>query len=102
MVEPSFATCFLQGPGDFASRSIMEIIGLIVWLTGVINLLTNPPDPSSYDREVQAKTQHRFALSWDWSVPTRNATHVGPFPSCEDRILLEWFVQCPHVERQPH
>ena len=29
--------------GDLVSRLIMGIIGVIIWLTGVINLLTKSP-----------------------------------------------------------
>ena len=35
-------TC-LEGHGDLVSRLVMGIIGVIIWLIGVINLLTKSP-----------------------------------------------------------
>ena len=34
---------YLEGHGDLVSRLIMEIIGVIIWLIGVINRLTKSP-----------------------------------------------------------
>ena len=33
---------YLEGHGDLVSRLIMGTIGVILWLTGVINVLTKP------------------------------------------------------------
>ena len=40
---------YLEGHGDLVSGLILGIIGVIIWLTGVINLLTKSPRPSKYD-----------------------------------------------------
>ena len=38
---------YLEGKGDLGSRLVMGIIGVTVWVIGVINLLTKSPDPPS-------------------------------------------------------
>ena len=38
----------MEGQGDLVTRLIMGIIGVTIWVIGVINLLTkSPPDPPS-------------------------------------------------------
>ena len=34
---------YLEGQGDLVSRLIMGIIGVTIWVIGVINLLTKSP-----------------------------------------------------------
>ena len=34
---------YLEGHGDFVSRLITDISGVVIWLMGVINLLTKSP-----------------------------------------------------------
>ena len=41
---------YLEGHGDLVSRLIMGMIGLMIWLIGVINPLTKSPCPSKYHR----------------------------------------------------
>ena len=41
-VSPS-NEAYLEGLGDLVSRLIMEIIGVTIWVIGVINLLTKSP-----------------------------------------------------------
>ena len=40
---PSVVDPYLEGHGDLVSRLIKGITRVIVWLIGVINLLTNSP-----------------------------------------------------------
>ena len=35
----------LEGEAGFVSRLIMEIVGVTVWLKGIVNILTKSPDP---------------------------------------------------------
>ena len=37
---------YLEGQGDLLSRLIRGIIGVTIWVIGVINLLTKSPLPS--------------------------------------------------------
>ena len=37
---------YLEGQGDLVSGLIMGIIGVTIWVIGVINLLTKSPRPS--------------------------------------------------------
>ena len=34
---------YLEGQGDLATRLIMGIIGVTIWVIGIINLLTKSP-----------------------------------------------------------
>ena len=38
---------YLEGQGDLVSGLIVGIIRVIIWVIGVINLLTRAPDPPS-------------------------------------------------------
>ena len=37
------STVYLEGQGDLVTRLIMGIIGVTIWVIGVINLLTKSP-----------------------------------------------------------
>ena len=43
---------YLEGQGDLLGRLIMGVIGVTIWVVGVINLLTSPPDPPSKSRKI--------------------------------------------------
>ena len=42
-ISGSFRSVYLEGHGDLVSGLIMGIVGVIIWLIGVINLPTKSP-----------------------------------------------------------
>ena len=43
MLSGVFQCIYLEGQEDLASRLIVSIIGVLLWLIGVLNLLTKSP-----------------------------------------------------------
>ena len=43
LLEPKLFYPYLEGQGDLVTRLIMGIIGVTMWVIGVINLLTESP-----------------------------------------------------------
>ena len=59
-----------EGQGDLVSRSIIGIVGVIIWLIGVINLLTKSSCHSKQYRGRRIYTVFHSCLSYTWESTT--------------------------------
>ena len=85
---------YLEGHGDLVSRVVIGVTGVIIWLMGVINLLSKSPCPSKYSAgKDEAAQTFPARISGAAASVANSALALGGSAWCDSR------AQCSIVGR---
>ena len=80
---------YLEGQGDLVSRLTMGIIGVTIWVLGLLTYLLSPPDPPSRVRAdlltwggLGKQSSCEKMMIYDPSLTTRDCARVSRHAYC--------------------